>query len=380
MCKIEIENITSLSAINPKEWDALFGDDNPFASYAFLYALEASGSVGLRTGWFPDFLVARDEAGHLIGALINYEKHNSYGEYIFDHAFADAYARHGMDYYPKYQMAIPFTPASAPKLAGPDDIQQALLKAQITRLSDRGCSSLHATFLDEKTFELMTGVQGGLRRFGCQFYWHKQEGMHDFDDYLASLKRSQRKSIKKERASIAQNKDLTIKALEPSELTPQMARLFYRFYLTTIDKKWGVPYLTEDFFIRIFAQMPNKILLFLAYEQGEAVAAALNFIGKKRLFGRYWGAFREIDNLHFELCYYRAIDYALKNPDIEIVEAGAQGGHKLKRGYRATKILNACFIANDQFKAPIADYLKHEARDIEEQIEALNQKFSKNEN
>lgn len=380
MTSFDLKVVKSLKTIDPKEWDDLVGLGNPFSLYSFLYALETSASVGTRTGWFPRFYCAFENA-KLVGAIIAYEKLNSYGEYVFDHGFADAYQRHGLRYYPKLQIAIPFTPASAPKIFGVVEIQDRLIYFLKADVKEQGYSSVHATFLSKEIQSKLTKEHGFFERSACQYYYYRDENVKTFDDYLAGLKRSQRKTIKKERQSIMDNKDIVIRAFSGDDLTQDHMRVFYQFYLQTLDKKWGVQYLTPDFFIHLQKSMASHILLYLAFEimpdgKEVCIAGAINFIGQDALYGRYWGATKQVDFLHFELCYYRAIEYAIEN-GLARVEAGAQGEHKLKRGYAATEIKNAVYIEGDIFKEPIERFLRAEKQDYLDRIDYLNEKYFK---
>ncbi len=363
-----IQAITSLKDIAPITWDILVdADKNPFASHGFLHGLEKSDSIGQRTGWFPQFYIKKNDTGDLIGALISYEKHNSYGEYVFDHAWADAYQRHGMAYYPKMQAAIPFTPATCPKLFGDDIVKKELLSCLIEHTQNNNLSSAHMTFLSDEDLPLFD--ENWLERWGCQYYWHN-DNYNSFDDFLASQKRSRRKFIKKERAAIQAMIDaceLEIKTHHGDGLTKDAMQSFYPFYRQTIDKKWSAAYLTEGFFLSIAETMADKIVLMIAYKNGQPIAGALNFLGTETLFGRYWGASTDVPFLHFELCYYRAIDFSIEKK-LKVVEAGAQGQHKIKRGYKPTKILSMHYLAHDTFKDAVADFLSHEKKDIEHYI------------
>lgn len=352
-------------------WDNLVdAGKNPFACHGFLYGLETSGSVGQRTGWFPIFFIKKNDEGFISAVLIAYEKHNSYGEYVFDHAWADAYQRHHLAYYPKMQAAIPFTPATCPKLFGDEASKAELLGCLIEHTQSNNLSSAHMTFLSDRELPLFD--DRWLERWGCQYYWHN-DAYGSFDDFLTAQKRSRRKFIKKERAAIQEmidNTTLEIKTHHGDGLTKEIMASFYPFYRQTIDKKWSAAYLTESFFLSIAETMADKIVLVMAYQNGQPIAGALNFLGTETLFGRYWGASIDVPFLHFELCYYRAIDFAIEKK-LRCVEAGAQGQHKIKRGYRPTKIHSQHYLVHGEFHHAVADFLKHEKTDIQHYIDTV---------
>ncbi|CAN1556550.1 Peptidogalycan biosysnthesis/recognition [Rhabdaerophilaceae bacterium] len=359
------------SRCEPKDSSSEEDEVNPFISHAFLSSLEDSHSVGGRTGWTPLHLVARDASGTPVGALPAYAKSHSRGEYVFDHAFADAYARAGGDYYPKLQVSVPFTPATGRRLLVPagndaDSIRAGLL-AGLDQLRDRlGASSTHATFLTHQDRDSFLR-HGFLERNDQQF--HFDAGPYrDFADFLDALASRKRKGLKRERRDALAN-DITVEWLTGSDLTEAHWDAFFAFYIDTGSRKWGSPYLTRSFFSLIGARMPEKILLILAKRNGRYIAGALNFIGKNTLYGRNWGAIEHHPFLHFELCYYQAIDFALKHR-LSRVEAGAQGEHKLARGYAPVRTISAHSFADPAFQAAVARYLARERLHVgEAQIE-----------
>ncbi|WP_088309164.1 GNAT family N-acetyltransferase [Novosphingobium sp. B 225] len=337
------------------EWDAL-GADNPFLSHAFLSALEDSGSVGPGTGWSPAPLVIEGPDGALEAALPAYLKDHSQGEYVFDHAWADAWHRAGGNYYPKLQIAVPFTPATGPRVLTDDPIKAALLlRAAEQVCADNGLSSAHATFIEPAQLPWFEAA-GWLPRSDIQFHWTNR-GYACFDDFLAQLSSRKRKDLRKERA--AAQAGVEIRALRGAEIRPEHWQAFWHFYQDTGSRKWGRPYLTRAAFDLLGQRMGEQILLVLAFAGGEPVAGALNFIGPNALYGRYWGAVVDKPFLHFELCYYQAIDAAIAL-GLSRVEAGAQGGHKLARGYEPVETWSAHYIAHPGFRSAVADFLARE--------------------
>ena len=353
------------------EWDALAGLDNPFVSHAFLGALEDSGSVGPGTGWTPAPLVIEDGAGHLLAALPAYAKGHSQGEYVFDHAWADAWERAGGRYYPKLQIAAPFTPATGPRLLLADPAYAApLLVAAEQLCRQQGFSSAHATFVEPGQRPLFERA-GWLPRSDIQFHWLNR-GYGSFDDFLAALSSRKRKAIRKERA--AAQDGVEIRALSGAELLPEHWDAFWRFYQDTGARKWGHPYLTRAAFDLLGERMGEQILLLLAYADGRPIAGALNFIGGDAIYGRYWGAVVDKPFLHFELCYYQAIDSAIER-GLERVEAGAQGGHKLARGYEPVQTWSMHYIADPGFRAAVAEFLERERMGVAQERLVLGERM-----
>lgn len=369
--EITVETISSLSEISAQEWNNVNHNQHPFTEYAFLRALEASRSVGDESGWDPLYLIIRDQDGRLVGAMPHYVKYHSYGEYVFDHAWANAFERAGGRYYPKLLGAVPFTPVPGPRLLYPQDrpeIADALIQAVETLLAKHQLSSAHINFISEAQTQLFK-ARGWLIRTGIQFHWENRNYAH-FDDFLAQLSSRKRKNIKKERASLAAQ-GVYFKHLTADALTPEIWHDFYRFYLSTVEKKWGGAYLTEEFFPTIGAEMANQILLIMAYKEEVPIAAALNFIGEDALFGRNWGCAEEIPNLHFETCYYQAIDFAITYR-LKRVEAGAQGFHKVQRGYLPVKTFSAHKLHHTGMQEAVSRFLTAESRQIEEEASAIS--------
>ena len=345
----------SVGAFDKSEWNALAGD-NPFVSHEFLTALEDSGSVGAGTGWQSAPIVVSAEGGPLLAAMPAYLKSHSQGEYVFDHSWGDAYERAGGSYYPKLQIAAPFTPATGPRLLLSDDALAApLLSAAEQLCLQNGFSSAHATFIEPDQHALFEDA-GWMLRSDIQFHWHNR-GFNDFDDFLASLASRKRKDLRKERA--AAQSEVEIVRLRGAEIAPEHWDAFWYFYQDTGARKWGRPYLTREAFDLFSERMADRLLLVLALQEGQPVAGALNFIGGDALYGRYWGCSRDIRFLHFELCYYQAIDAAIEL-GLSRVEAGAQGGHKLARGYEPVETISAHWIADPGFREAVADFLERE--------------------
>lgn len=345
----------SVGAFEKAEWNALAGD-NPFVSHEFLTALEDSGSVGAGTGWQSAPIVVSAEDGPLLAAMPAYLKSHSQGEYVFDHSWADAYERAGGSYYPKLQIAAPFTPATGPRLLLSDDALAApLLSAAEQLCLQNGFSSAHATFIEPDQHAFFEDA-GWMLRSDIQFHWHNR-GFEDFDDFLASLASRKRKDLRKERA--AAQSEVEIVRLQGAEIAPEHWDAFWYFYQDTGARKWGRPYLTREAFDLFSERMGDRLLLVLALREGQPVAGALNFIGGGALYGRYWGCSRDIRFLHFELCYYQAIDAAIEL-GLSRVEAGAQGGHKLARGYEPVETISAHWIADPGFREAVADFLERE--------------------
>ncbi len=353
-------------------WDACAGRDNPFISHAFLSALEESGSATRKTGWLPHHLLLEDASGALLGAMPCYLKSHSQGEYVFDHGWADAYERAGGRYYPKLQAAVPFTPVPGSRILvtpgeGETERKALLLGAAIEVTGRLGVSGLHITFLTREEWEL-AGELGLLKRTDQQFHW-RNDGYASFEDFLAALASRKRKAVKKERRE-ALSGGIAIEWVTGSDITEAHLDAFFDFYMDTGSRKWGSPYLNRLCFSLFRESMADKMLLVLAKRAGRYIAGALNFIGTDTLYGRYWGAIEHHPFLHFEVCYYQAIDFALEHK-LARVEAGAQGEHKLARGYLPTETYSAHYIADPALRRAIADYLKRERLAVAHEIAIL---------
>lgn len=367
---ITLEAVSSTRQIGAADWDACANPTsacpdgrtyNPFVSYAFFDAVEQSGSACARTGWGPRHLVARRN-GDIVGLVPCYLKSHSQGEYVFDRGWADAYERAGGQYYPKLQASVPFTPATGPRLLvrggidDPEQIRTALASGLKALCNATETSSVHVTFAPEDEWTFLA-AQGFLQRTDQQFHW-RNAGYGSFEDFLATLSSRHRKAIRRERRDALAN-GITIHALTGSDLTEDVWDAFFAFYMETGSRKWGRPYLTRDFYTRIGETMPERIALIMAKRDGRWIAGAINFIGGDTLFGRHWGAIEHHPFLHFEVCYYQAIDYAIRHR-LATVEAGAQGEHKIARGYLPQTTYSAHYIADPALRRAVRDYLQRE--------------------
>lgn len=368
----------SMADIDAGAWDACANPPgrpyNPFVSHAFLAALERSGSATARTGWSGRHLLLADRRGNLLGAAPCYLKPHSRGEYVFDWGWAEAYARAGGRYYPKLQVAVPFTPVTGPRLMvppGPDQARhrRGLAAAAAELCNKLGASSVHLTFLTQEEW-YDVGSLGWLRRTDTQFHWLNR-GYGSFAEFLAALASRKRKNIRRERAAV-RAAGLSFDWLTGGDLREHHWDHFFAFYLETGSRKWGSPYLTRSFFSLIGETMAERILLIIARRAGRPIAGALNFIGSDALYGRYWGAIEHHGFLHFETCYYQAIEFAIST-GLERVEAGAQGPHKLARGYLPVTTYSAHHLADSGFARAVADYLERERRAVAEDSRLLSE-------
>ena len=367
----------SIADIGRDAWDACAAPTgDPFVSYDFLHACEASGSAAPRQGWAPRHLSLRDATDQVLGVMPLYLKGNSQGEYVFDHSWADAYEKAGGRYYPKLLGAVPFTPATGPRFLNHPDadeatVREALLQGARTLVERLGVSSLHVNFPTEPEWRAM-GEAGMLRRQDIQYIW-RNDGYQTFDDFLAALSSNRRKTIRRERREAQAGLD--IRVLNGADITGAHWDAFFEFYMDTGSRKWGRPYLTRDFFSRIGATMSDRIALVMAVREDQPIAGALNFIGRDALYGRQWGALDEVPFLHFELCYYQAIEVAIAH-GLSRVEAGAQGDHKIARGYLPSPVYSAHHIADPALRAPVADYLERERPAVEAEMAAMSAELS----
>ncbi len=369
----------SIKDIGREHWDACanpsgYNTYNPFISYDFLYALEASGSATMETGWLAQHLVLEDDKGNIAALMPCYLKNHSHGEYVFDHGWAEAFYRAGGEYYPKLQTSVPFTPATGRRLLvkpGPAQAtQEKLLASAAVELTARiGASSHHLTFLTQSEWELL-GKLGFLQRIDQQYHW-KNKGYEDFDQFLDQLNSRKRKMIRKERAQ-ANASGIKIEWITGSDICEHHWDSFYRFYIDTGNRKWGRPYLTREFYSAIGETMKDQILLVLCQRGDETIAGALNFIGSDTLYGRHWGAIEHHPFLHFEACYYQAIEFAIAHK-LNAVEAGAQGPHKIARGYEPTLTYSTHYIAEPNLRRAVADYLEHEMDYVNLEMKELGQ-------
>ncbi|GGD05316.1 GNAT family N-acetyltransferase [Aquisalinus flavus] len=371
---IQARTISSLDEVDREHWDALanpadVGDRpyHPFIAWDFLHALEASGSVRPETGWQP-FHLLLEEGDTLIGAMPLYVKGHSQGEYVFDYAWADAYERAGGKYYPKLLSAVPFTPVPGPRLLARDDGARLQLASAATQIADKfGVSSLHINFLQPEEASIGDAL-GLLRRSGQQYHFTNR-GYDSFDDFLGELASRKRKNLRKERESTSAQ-GVEIEWITGAAITDEHLDAFWIFYQDTGSRKWGTPYLTRTFFRLLIERMADRVLLIMARRDGRYIAGALNMIGGDTLYGRYWGCTEHVPFLHFEVCYYQAIDYAIEH-GLSRVEAGAQGEHKIARGYEPVETHSVHWIGDENFRTAIARYLDNERAHVEADIDIL---------
>lgn len=369
--QVTVRVVDSIAAIPAAEWDACAGADNPFLSHAFLSALEVSGSCSPDTGWLPQHLVAADDAGAVLGVVPAYLKSHSQGEYVFDHGWAEAYIQAGGRYYPKLQIAVPFTPATGRRLllkpgADPGLVAQ-LADASLALAEKRRASSVHITFPTEAEWTEL-GEAGWIRRTGLQYHW-TNEGYASFDDFLEALASRKRKTLRKERREVADS-GIVVRALTGAEIEERHWRTFHRYYLDTVDRKWAHAYLNEAFFLRLGETMADRVVMIVGEAGGKMICGALNLLGTDTLYGRNWGADGDYKFLHFEACYYRAIDFAIEH-GLKRVEAGAQGPHKIQRGYLPTTTYSLHHIFDPRLAKPVADALKRERTHVAREIQRL---------
>jgi predicted N-acyltransferase len=374
-----IEAFGAVAEIGKADWQACAGNpayhSNPFICFDFLDAVEESGCASPRTGWGPRHLVVRGPDGRAAGVMPLYLKSHSRGEYVFDWAWADAYQRAGGRYYPKLLSAAPFTPATGPRLIlreGEDDaVRRALVAGALEICRQTGASGLHVTFPSEADWRFL-GELGLLRRQDQQYHW-LNPGYRDFEDYLQALSSGRRKTIRRERRDAQAG--LEICALTGPELTEEHWDAFFGFYMDTGSRKWGSPYLNRLFYSLLGERMADKVLLVMARQGGKWIAGALNLLGADCLYGRYWGCTLDVPFLHFELCYYQAIEHAIRLR-LPRVEAGAQGQHKIARGYLPTPVYSAHWIADPVLRAPIARYLDQERAQVRQEMDWLTEEYS----
>jgi uncharacterized protein len=384
--EVQVRITDGLKGVSPAQWDALANPaaadptghsaetHNPFVAHAFLSALEDSGCVGGRSGWQPVHVLVEAGAGEVVAAAPCYAKSHSQGEYVFDHAWAEAYMRAGGRYYPKLQVSVPFTPVTGPRLlVSPQadrDTARAALVAGLRALREKiGASSIHLTFLPKADWDAL-GEDGLLQRVDQQFHW-LNDGYAGFDDFLAALSSRKRKTIRRERRD-ALGAGITVEILTGREITEAHWDAFFAFYMDTGSRKWGRPYLNRRFFSLVGERMPERLVLFLAKRTGRYIAGAINFVGDTTLYGRNWGCIEDHPFLHFELCFYQAIDYAIAH-GLARVEAGAQGEHKLARGYRPVATYSAHDIADPALQRAIAEYLTRERTYVAEAAAELSE-------
>lgn len=370
--QLVIRTVDRIASIDAAAWNRCAGDENPFVAHDFLHLLEDTGCVRRETGWMPQHVVLEDRAGRVLAVAPAYLKTHSHGEYVFDHGWADAYERAGGQYYPKLQVAVPFTPVPGPRLLAPpsperDAHRRALLSGMVQAAKALEVSSLHITFASPDDAAAMAAA-GLLIRHGCQFHWFNR-GYADFDAFLGSLASRKRKQIRKEREAV-RAAGIVVRPVSGGAVTRAQWDQFYKFYVDTYDRKWGYPYLTREFFGRIGAEFGDKVVLMLAERDGVTIAGALNLRGRDALFGRNWGAESDVPFLHFEACYYQAIDFAIAHK-LARVEAGTQGPHKIQRGYEPVRTYSGHWIADKRLRNAVADFVERERAAVDRDMAAL---------
>lgn len=371
MTELTLKAVSGLAGIDREAWNAIANppgaERDPFLGWEFLEALESSGCVSEETGWLPRHVLAQDDEGRLHGAMPLYAKTHSMGEYVFDHAWADAYERAGGRYYPKLLTAIPFTPVTGRRLLAPDPaVRRALVEGAAKLARQWGVSSWHVNFPAGDDCASLTDL-GLLARTDRQFIWENR-GYASYEDFLADLSSRKRKALKKERREAQDG--LTIERLSGADLSPAHWDVFFACYQETGGRKWGTPYLNRDVFDLIHQRMPDDLMMVMAKADGRYIAAALNFVGSHALYGRYWGRLEDRPGLHFELCYHQGIEFAIER-GLSRFESGAQGEHKLARGFRPRAVHSAHFLAEPAFRAAVSDYLDRERQAVAYDIAAL---------
>ena len=367
---VTVKVISSLHEVSQTHWDACAGSENPFVSHTFLKILEDSGTVSCETGWLPQHIVIEDNKG-LVGCVPCYLKNHSHGEYVFDWGWAEAYERAGGQYYPKLQVSVPFSPVTGPRLLvrSGEDIQQTRhkLTAGLLELAKQhGVSSLHITFPTEGEWNDLSEM-GLIKRQGQQFHWRNM-GYGTFNDFLDTLNSRKRKMIRKERT--AANAEVKIETLTGAALKSQHMKSFYQFYLNTVDRKWAHAYLNSEFFQLLCERMADRVVLVLASYSGDYVAGPLNLRSSNTLWGRNWGCNERFRMLYFEACFYRGIEFAIEN-GLSTVEAGAQGPHKISRGYLPTPTYSSHWIRDTGFRHAVANFIEQERHGVENEMDSL---------
>ncbi|MDH5444276.1 MAG: GNAT family N-acetyltransferase [Gammaproteobacteria bacterium] len=367
-------NITeSLNSIQLEDWNRVVGSQYPFSQYEFLKALEDHEGVGEKYGWWPRFVTAW-EGERLVGAVPLYLKDNSYGEFVFDMSWADAYKRAGIRYYPKYVASIPYTPATGPRIhveanhPNANEIRSGLITASQQLAEESGVSSLHWLFTDEKD-TVSLKEQGYMLRLGCQFHW-TNENYSSFDDYLQTFSATKRKKVKRERRRVVEQ-DIEMEVLHGHEMSDEQWQVYHNFYLDTFDRKWGMATLSLGFFKQLGRTMGENVVVVFARYKGQYVASAFNIKGENTLYGRHWGCNADFHSLHFEACYYQGLDYCIQH-GLKTFEPGAQGEHKISRGFLPTRTWSAHWIAHPEFRQAIEAFCQQEQREMELYIEELN--------
>ena len=370
---ISINTVNSLRDISASDWNALNSESYPFTQYEFLFALENNHAVGEEFGWLTHFFLAY-EGDCLIGALPAYIKYNSYGEFVFDWSWADAYHRNNIPYYPKLVTSIPYTPATGPRILlkdkSDDGLAEQLINSALDFAKDSQLSSYHCLFTNQQDTARFQHHPEFMMRLGCQFHW-KNKHYKNFEHYLSFLTSKKRKQIKRERR-LVQEQGISFEILNGHSATAAHWDIYHQFYESTFNRKSGIPTLSNNFFKEIARTMPDSIVLVMALYKDEYVASAFNLKSKNALYGRHWGCSENFDNLHFEACYYQGLEYCIEN-GLSLFEPGAQGEHKIARGFMPTKTWSAHWIADPRYKEAIKNFLTHETQGMYHYIEELNE-------
>ncbi len=370
---MHIEIVSSLDQVLPTQWNALIKDNNPFVRHEFLAALEHHGCVGEKFGWLPRHILMYED-DELIGAMPLYEKYNSYGEFVFDHAWANAYKHHGLDYYPKLVSSIPYTPASGQRLlAQPGqeaEIYPALLSTAMHLTNELVASGFHCLFANADEQDWLESQATITTRHDCQFHWRNVNYKH-FDDFLATLSSKKRKNIRQERRKVAES-GVQLRILDGNTATTDDWNRFAFFYTHTFESKWGMPTMNEGFFAEVAEKLPDQVVLVMADLDGLCVAGSLMYRSDTRLFGRHWGCVEYVDNLHFEACYYQGIEYAIKH-GLSVFEPGAQGEHKVPRGFIPTLTRSSHWLSSEMFRQPVQRHCAHEREGVAHYIESVRE-------
>jgi len=370
---MELRIRTSLDAIPPEHWNSLVDADNPFARHEFLIALERHQAVGDKFGWLPQYITAY-ENDTLLGAVPMYLKDNSYGEFVFDWDWADAWHRSGLEYYPKLVVAIPYTPATGQRLllrnSNDEQTANALIEFATAHARSLNVSSLHWLFTNTTDTQRFREHSDYMLRLGCQFHWQNQN-YNNFDDYLSHLTSKKRKLIKRERRQV-RDQNIKLEVLHGNEISEEQWQIFHGFYCSTFDKKSGYATLSLDFFLEISRTLPGNIVLIMAKHRGDYVASAFNIRGENTLYGRHWGCSEDFHSLHFEACYYQGLEYCIEH-GLQGFEPGAQGEHKISRGFLPAPTRSAHWIAHPQFRQAIDQFLQRETKAMQHYIDELSQ-------
>jgi predicted N-acyltransferase len=371
MLPMELQITPSIDSLEADEWNQVAGTDHPFLRHEFLLALERHGAVGEQYGWLPRYLLARED-GRLVGAVPLYLKDNSYGEFVFDWSWAEAFHRHRLPYYPKGVVSIPYTPATGPRLLVHRDadrarVAPALIDLARALMEQEGLSSLHWLFTDAADTALLR-ARGFMPRLGCQFHWHNP-GYRDFEDFLARLNSRKRKQLRRERRHV-QEAGIELQILHGHEMNHEQWSVMHAFYRSTFEKKSGIPTLSQPFFEELGRTMGAQLVLVFAHHRGVAVAGAINFRSHDTLYGRHWGCREDFHSLHFEACYYQGIEYCIAQ-GLQYFEPGAQGEHKISRGFLPTTTWSTHWIRDEGFRSAIGDFLHREQRGMEDYMRTL---------